>query len=126
MKLEEYVNNYMCFYDLQIVNELHEGVLYMEDGDEYKVEDLDMDYFFAYDREELDINWDIRDMVKDINVCKRDLKKFEQGKNFLCFVVSEMEILTDEGLNELFDFDFLETKSNELNLYRYKKINIKS
>lgn len=121
-RLKEVVDNYICFYDLESVNEFHEDVLYMDSGNAINFDEINLDYFFIYEQEQYNMSSDIREFIKIINKCKKELNKFENGKSFFGLMKLENDLLmTEEALNELFDFNNLEASFNAL---EYCKFNI--
>lgn len=122
-KLKELTENYRCYYDSQEINEIHEGVVYFEDADEVKIEDINTNYLFVYETDEYDFPNDIRELVSTINKCKKDLSKFERGESFTGIVHNEYYLLmTEESLDELFEMSNLEDMYNSLSLNYFKKV----
>jgi len=122
-RLKELVENYNCFYDGDPINEFHKGVLYSDNGSEYNFKDLDFDYFYAYEIEEYTMTSDIRDFIKLVNKCKKELNKFENGDSFFGLVKNEFELYqTEECLETLFDFNLLEEVFNSLDYVKFNRI----
>jgi len=122
-ELKELIENYTCFYDGDPINEFYEDVLYSDNGCEYNFDDFDEEYFHAYEMEEYTMTSDIRDFIKIVNKCKKELNKFENGKSFFGLVKNEFDLYgTDDCLDELFDFNNLEEVFTSLQYMKFNRI----
>jgi hypothetical protein len=122
-RLKELTEDYLCFYDYEPVNEFHEGVIYTDNGDEYNFEDIDFDYFYAYEKDEYELSTDIRELIQLINKAKKEINKFDKGKTFFGFIRNEYDLLmTEESLDELFDFENLERSLYDLEYCKFNLI----
>ena len=124
--LKELVDNYTCYYDGVSVVEFHEDVLYTDCVDEYKFEDLDFNYFYAYELEEYEMSFYLKDFVKIVDKCKKELNRFENGRDFFGIVKNEFELYqTEESLDELFNLYELPEVLNSLQYIKFNRVKVK-
>jgi hypothetical protein len=121
--------NYIVNYNGQIINEFSDEneTLYTDDGDEISYNNLDIENGFNIFeiKEEYDFENDIREVIKDLNRCKKDCSKYERGeKCFIIFETDTQSIFTSEMIDELYDIDVLENKLYNLKVLKLQPYKI--
>ena len=119
MTREEFKNRLesgnLCVYDLNEINEfdLESDTLYMDNGDEYLFDSIDFDYFYEYEilTDEL-FSDDIREMIKELNKCKKEYNKFTRGENCIVALKNDcLSVVNDEELEMMYSVEYFNEMS---------------
>jgi len=122
-ELKECLTKYMCYYDLNLITEFCEDILYSDSGKEYNYRDIDFSYFFVYKKEEYLFTSDLKDFMKLVNKSKKELMKFEKGNSFYGFLYKEWDLLLGEDhLDKLYDFYELKDTFDDLSYCKFTKV----
>ena len=100
----------VCVYDLNEINEFHleSDTLYMDSGDEYKFDDIDFDYFYEFEiLTEEPFSDDIRDLIKELNMCFKGYSKFSRGENCVVALKTDcLSVITDEEIEMMYSVEY--------------------
>lgn len=100
----------VCIYDMNDINEfdLESDTLYMENGDEYKFDDINFDYFYEFEIiSEEPFSDDIREIIKELNKCIKDYNKFTRGESCIVALRNDgLIVLNDEELEMMYSIEY--------------------
>jgi len=118
--------SFIINYNGQVINEFSDEneTVYMDDGEEIPYNTLVAEDFNIFEIiGEYNLETDIREVIKDLNKCKKNFSKYERGEN--CFVIYEPDgqiIFTEETIDELYDLEYLTRKIYDIKVLKLKKI----
>jgi hypothetical protein len=117
--------DFIVNYNGEMINEFSDEneTLYFENtGEEISYKDLVLANFNIFEIiEEYSLEADIRRIIRELAMCKKDFSKYERGEN--CFIIYEPDsqiIFTEETIDELYDLDYLARKVYDIKVLKLK------
>ena len=87
-----------------------------------KFKELDLDDILCYSSEELEVEDNILEFIKDIKVAKKTIESFN-AKKMRVFCINDDLVISPESLDELYSLEYL-SEVREIELYEFNQVKI--